>query len=143
MRLDRPFPPALVFLFSLMICLGACGGGGGGGGVVYGTAAAGAPLPDATVTLKDATGMAVTDTTSPDGTYSVPVGGMTPPFLIECDDGAGTVLFSIRPEGAGIANITPYTDLVISSFYEVHDIVLDDTFFDAYQGSGLQGTTPV
>lgn len=143
MRLDRPFPAALVFLFSFLLSLGGCGDGGGGGEVVYGTAATGAPLPGATVTLKDATGTAVTDTTAPDGSYSVPVGGMTPPFLIECDDGAGTVLFSIRPEGPGVANITPYTDLVISSFYEVHDITLDDTFFDAFQGSGLQGTTPV
>ena len=143
MRLDRPFPAALVFLFSLMFSLGGCGGGGGGGEVVYGTAAAGSALPDATVTLKDATGAAVTDTTSADGSYSVPVGGMTPPFLIECDDGAGTVLFSIRPEGPGVANITPYTDLVISSFYEVHDITLDDAFFDAFQGPGLQGADPV
>ncbi len=143
MRSERTLAAA-GFLVSVVLTLCGCSSGSGGGGErVYGTAAAGAALPDATVTLKDATGTAVTDTTSADGSYSVPVAGMTPPFLIECDDGAGTVLFSIRPDGPGVANITPYTDLIISSFYGVHDIVLDDTFFDAFQGPGLQGTDPV
>lgn len=129
-------------LLLLAFVVGCGGGGGGGGPTIRGTAASGAPLPGATIEVKDATGELVTGTTAPDGTYSVPVGGMTGPFLIECDDGAGTVLFSIRPD-PGIANVTPYTDLVISSYYAVHDITLDDAFFDAFQGPGLQGGDPV
>lgn len=137
MRPSRAFPAVLALLASLL--LAGCGGGGGNGSVeVRGTAAAGAPIAAAVVTLRDANGVEVTDTTAPDGTYSVTAPALTPPFLVECDDGAGTVLFSIG-SGPGVVNVTPFTDLVISSYYEVHDVTLDGTFFRTYGGPGLQG----
>jgi hypothetical protein len=123
----------------LLSCVVGCGGGGGGDPTIHGIAAAGSPIADATIVVMGVTGDPVTTTTAPDGSFSAPVGGMTGPFLVECDDGAGTVLFSVRPD-AGPVNVTPYTDLIISSYYGVHDIALDDAFFDAYPGV-LQGTT--
>jgi hypothetical protein len=116
--------------------LAACGGGGHGQSAVlatvHGTAAAGAAITNALVTVKDANGVAVTTRTDAiDGTFDVVVGWLTPPFLVEVDDGAGHVLFSVGTE-AGVVNVTPFTDLIVSTFYDVQGITLNASFFDSF-----------
>lgn len=75
---------ALASLFAL----NGCGGGGGGGeaaptptptSTISGTAAVGAPLAGATVTVKDAQGTSRTGTTAANGSYSLDSSGLTPP----------------------------------------------------------------
>ncbi|EIF35283.1 hypothetical protein BCh11DRAFT_03098 [Burkholderia sp. Ch1-1] len=78
--------------------LSGCGGGGSGSGssnppavtatAVGGTVAAGSALVGANVTLIDATGAQATATTNAQGAYSIPVKGMTAPFLIIASDAA-------------------------------------------------------
>ncbi len=126
---------AMALAGSLAVACGGSGGGdGGGGGTVHGTAATGAPISSATVTLKDSVGTPVTGTTNVDGTFSLAVAGLVPPFLLEVDDGAGTVLYSVG-SAAGVVNVTPFTDLIIKTYYEIQGLVLDASFFDAFSGT--------
>ncbi len=116
-----------------MMVLAGCGGGGGGGEKtktsVTGTAAQGAAIADATVTLVDASGATATATTAADGTFTLDTTGLTPPFMIKLVSG-GTTLFSVSAEaGAGtVMNVTPLTDLIIRSWYEVQGVTVDDAF---------------
>ena len=82
---------------------------------VTGTAAAGAPIAGATVTLKDSTGATATAMTAADGSFSVTVNGLTPPFLLSVAS-AGTTYFSYA-SAVGTANLTPYTSVVLQSYY--------------------------
>jgi hypothetical protein len=100
-----------------VLCLAGCGGSGGGGGAVttvYGTASEGALITGQIVKLKDAEGRAAPDaTTDPvDGSYSIDVTGLTPPFLITVNGNNGYYL-SLAPT-AGKANINPITTSVIA-----------------------------
>jgi hypothetical protein len=82
---------------------------------VNGTAANGAPVAGATVTLKDAAGKSLTATTGADGSFHVIVNGLTPPFLLSVG-GAGTTLYSYAGQ-SGTANLNPYTSVALQSYY--------------------------
>lgn len=79
--------------------LSGCGSGDSGSGSsgttvvtatsVGGTVASGSALVGATVTLTDATGAQATATTNTQGAYTIPVKGMTAPFLLVATDAAG------------------------------------------------------
>ncbi|TYK71036.1 hypothetical protein FSY45_24240 [Comamonas sp. Z1] len=118
--------------------LAACGGGGGGnssnagnsgsGGntetpapsttTTSGVAAIGAPIVGGTVSLKCASGATATATTGADGTWKVSLKSSDYPCAIRVDGGQAngqalpTALHSVVA-GAGIANITPLTDLIV------------------------------
>ena len=127
---------ALLLLGTLL--LGGCGNGGptgketagtttdGGTGTsgaitqtIAGTAATGAPLAGAKVTVKDNAGKTASATTGDDGTFSVNVTGMTPPFMLVAIPVSGSNLYSALPAmdmtstNTQNVNITPVTTLVM------------------------------
>src|SRR5512142_3327314 len=104
-------------------CSSGSGGGNGNQRTVSGTAASGAPLASVTVTLKDATGASRTATTAADGRFSIDTTGLTPPFLVLVAD-AGGALYSVSADAAAQStiNVTPLTDLIIRSWYEVQGV---------------------
>lgn len=101
--------------------LTACGGGGGGSSVssLTGTAAVGAPLPNASVTLKDANGKTLTQIADANGVYTfADVSGMTAPLMLQATGTAGGTSYTLHsllekvPEAGvtGVINVTPATE---------------------------------
>lgn len=117
--------PRALTLISLatLTLLGACGGSGGGGSAgasassMSGTVAVGAPMVNATVTLKDANGVARTASVGSDGAYSgLDVSGLTGPFRVQaCGlvEGTQACYYSVVTQ-AGRANVTPLTNATVS-----------------------------
>ena len=117
---------AVAFVF---LQLGGCGGGSSGSTSsstsavtptsIGGTVARGSAVAGATVTLTDATGTQVTATTDTKGAYTLPVKGMTAPFLIIATDPGGlsaplaSVLVQL-PNGTApaVANVTTLTTAI-------------------------------
>jgi hypothetical protein len=117
-----------------VMVLAACGGGGGGGGgktktSVAGTAAQGAAIAGATLTLVDTAGVTSTATTAADGTFTIDTTGLTPPFMIKLVSG-GAELFSVSAEAGAdtVMNVTPLTDLILRSWYGVQDVSVGAAF---------------
>lgn len=121
----------------LVLLLTACGGGGGSSSsgsssssttsnaTLSGTAAAGAPLAGATITVKDATGTTVgTATAGEDGSYSVSFDpkGFTAPFVISASGaigGGAETFISTLPSAPSAGstqtvNVTPVTHAISS-----------------------------
>lgn len=113
------------FLLSatLIALLAACGGGGGGDSTssattattttLSGTAATGAALAGAKITVKDSKGASKTATADASGNFSVDVTGMTAPLIIQAvsQDG-GKTFYAISqtiPE-SNVINVTSITD---------------------------------
>lgn len=104
----------------------ACGGGGGGGGgtsalnssTLSGTAAIGAAI-SGTVYAIDANGIvSPAATTSATGAFTVNVAGMTAPFILSIAGTSGgkqVVLTSVATSVGQTVNITPLTDLIVST----------------------------
>lgn len=129
--------------------LGGCGGGGGGdpppdpsGGqstsiTISGTAAAGAPLAGR-VTIKDSLGTVKTVNLAANGTYSIDVSGLTPPFVLRAEGttgGRSYVLHSgaTAADRNGTINITPFTELIIGNIARQ----VAANYFDAGNVTGL------
>lgn len=109
-----------IFFLFLSALLAGCGGGGGGGGnaaaeappvTITGTAATGAPMAGALVTVVGANGVTASATAGADGTYSITVNGLTFPALLSAS-AAGVTQYSWTFD-AGVANITPLTTLAL------------------------------
>lgn len=105
-------------LFALLsiLLLGACSDGSSGtaapaSSTLSGTAASGAPLVGATVTVTGANGISVSVTTNAAGDYSA-TGTFTYPTIITATSGA-TTYFSWAT-AAGIANVTPLTTAALT-----------------------------
>ncbi len=106
--------------------LAACGGGGGSASSVAsltGTAAVGAPLPNATVVLKDATGKTLTQTADANGAYTFPdVSGLTAPLMLEASGTAGGTSYTLHSLLAtapaagvsGVINVSPHTEAAVA-----------------------------
>lgn len=83
---------------------------------VEGTAATGAPLAGASVSLRDAHGQYAAAGTDAGGHFSIPVAGMTAPFLLRVQTPDGKVLYGTAAD-VGPANLDPYTDLLVREWY--------------------------
>lgn len=131
--------------------LTACGGGSGGSSTgseapapstttASGVAAVGAPIAGGTVTLKCASGTTTTATTGADGSWKASLKSSDYPCVIRVAGGQAngqalsTPLHSVVA-GAGIANITPLTDLMVG----ILSSQKPDAWFDAATSGGLSG----
>lgn len=119
-------------LAALVLLGPACGGGGGGSsspppGGLSGTAATGAAVGSAAVTVVGANGATVGTTTAADGTFTVSLSGLTAPFLVRVALGGGGFLYSVG-SAAGTVNITPFTDLIVRDYYQVQTLNVDTEF---------------
>ncbi|MEN3113572.1 hypothetical protein ACFONG_15005 [Uliginosibacterium paludis] len=121
-----------------ILALQGCGGGGGGGSgagpssstassqastqLVTGTAAFGAPLANATISLKDAAGVSRTATAGSDGSYTIDVAGLSAPFLMTATGQSGdevrtySALVTAAPAkgSSSTVNITPITTAIVA-----------------------------
>ncbi len=107
------------------VALAACGGGGGGGDaaapadkptVISGVAATGAPLAGAKVTMTDAAGTQLCDTTAgADGAYSCTLpSGAAAPFALKASTAEHTLYSSAPAARTGTINLTPLTTLMVA-----------------------------
>lgn len=120
-RLFSRLPALLLALLAAALlagCGGSSGGGGGvAGGALGGTAATGAPV-DGILYVTDSNGIEVNVPVEADGSFSVSVEGMTPPFLLRViPNGGGNVLYSFASEEDITVNITPLTTLALYLAY--------------------------
>ncbi len=99
---------------------------------VSGTAATGGALAGVTVTLKDSVGNTVAATTTPSGTYTLNTTGLTGPFLLQATTPGGASLYGVTANltTATVANLTPLTDLIVQSWYSLHNVSADTAFAD-------------
>jgi len=114
------------------LALYGCGGGGNEpSGQISGTAATGAPITSANVSIKDKNGRTTTGRTGADGRYTINVSNMTAPFLLRVPSDNG-YLYSVATAN-GTTNIHPYTDLIIQNWYKAQgsDVATD---FDSASG---------
>jgi hypothetical protein len=138
-----PRRAAFLVVFALAAALAGCGGSdgttvintttpppAGPTGTLTGTAAKGTAIAGATVTVKDSTGKTATATTSSTGTYTVDTSGMTAPLLVQTAPATGPKIYSVTGDTktTTVANITPLTDLIIRSWYNVQGINIDTAF---------------
>jgi hypothetical protein len=116
--------------------LAGCGGGGGDGSTaaspavvtlptnttlsITGTAAFGAPMAGATISIKDSSGKTVSAIAAANGNYNAEVTGMTAPLSITASLGSGdavklyhALLDTLPAAGqTAVANVTPLTDAI-------------------------------
>ncbi|MEO7336288.1 MAG: hypothetical protein ABIV63_06885 [Caldimonas sp.] len=122
-RLSTRFSLGAIASAAFAATLVACGGGGDGPDIVAaassptasklsGTVAVGAPMLNATVTVKDAKGATVSAAVAADGSYSgLSLDGLNAPFSLQaCGlvDGNYACFYAVVQEG-GIGNVTPLT----------------------------------
>ena len=140
---------SLLLLLCLSFSFTGCSGGASGGTIpgpgptatptapplgtpssVSGVAATGRPLAAVTVTLKDTRGVAKTGTTGADGSYSIDTTGMTGPFIVLATTSSGTKLYSVSADANAktTVNITPFTDVLARSWYDVQSGNIDTSF---------------
>jgi hypothetical protein len=113
----------VVFITSAVcaVLLAGCGGGGGGSTAsvaapsLSGLAATGAGIANAPVTAKCATGTPLTGTTDANGSFNLVLGGRTLPCMLQVTGGTPAVTLHSFAQAAGRVNITPVTDLIVSS----------------------------
>lgn len=101
----------MVLTSAVVSLLVACGGSNDPASTfnITGTAATGAALAGASIAVTCSTGTGAT-TSNADGTFSVGISDGKGPCVLTATKGA-TVLRSVTP-GAGVANITPLTDML-------------------------------
>ncbi|WP_019029837.1 DUF5011 domain-containing protein [Colwellia piezophila] len=102
-----------------------------------GTAAAGAAIVG-TVTIKDSLGVTISELIEADGTYSVDVTDLTPPFRLRAEGTVGGKTYKLHSYAEeatldGTVNITPFTDLIIAN--AAHQIA--EAFFDETSPTNL------
>ncbi len=111
---------------ALALALAACGAGQTSGSAVTGLALSDAPV-SGTVTITDSSATVQTRTVSTraDGSFSVDVADLTPPFMLRVADEGSTRLYAVT-EGNDTLDINPITDMAFSAASEGSD---EDTVF--------------
>ena len=102
---------------------------------INGTAATGKGIIG-TIIVKDANGTEVNARTDPDGTYSVQVPAMVPPFIVSIvpDDGSPT-LYSFATAADQRVNVTPLTNQALSIAAGNADLA---SIFNGWDGTGIK-----
>lgn len=115
----------IIFLSIISLGLTSCGGGGSGSSSstsgnssISGTAAVGAPIGNAIVTIYDANGAVVgTTTTNDDGEYSVVVNSGTAPYVVEIVGGVGDAVgkyYAVANE-TGTVNVNQVSNAIAAA----------------------------
>ena len=146
---------SIATLCILSLALTACGGGGGGssstssGSSISGTAAVGAPIANAKVTIYDANGAVVgTTTTNENGEYVAVVNSGTAPYVVEVVGGVGDSVgkyYAVANETgnvninqisnaitAALAGSGNPSDLISSSSFAANIKAIENAFMSAY-----------
>jgi len=135
---------SLIFVGALFQNCSSSGGGGGGTATssISGKAVAGAPIIG-NVTVKDSATPPNTKVQliAADGSYTVDVTGMTPPFMFRADGTVGGRTYSIysaatQADVGGTINVTPLTDLIVANIAGQ----LASTYFNSGTFSNLTAT---
>jgi len=118
---------------AVLFALAGCGGGGGGdttpvtppppaATTLSGVVAAGAPIANAAISIKDASGTTKTVSAQSNGAYSLDVSNLKAPFVIEASGvlaGNLVVLHSVLPSvtagTSATANVTPLTEALVAA----------------------------
>ena len=103
------------------------GAPGVGGASLSGTAAVGAPLTNATITVKDLNGLQATGTTDANGKYVVNVSALTAPYLLKVTKAGNPDRYSVGSQ-IGIVNLTPLTDMVVRNYYRARGLDIAAVF---------------
>lgn len=111
----------LVTLTGSLILAGCGGGGDSASASVTGTAATGAAIPNATVTLLGVNGKTVQVQTDTSGNFSANTTSLTPPIALLVSDGTNDYV-SVSPGKDGVANITPLTTLALAMSLNTADL---------------------
>jgi hypothetical protein len=144
----RASTAALVASIAALSMVG-CGGDSGGGQRppdthVTGIAATGAPLANATVTLKDATGKSANATTAADGSFSVVSTGLKPPYLLRVPAPQGNLYSVSANDGATtVINVTTLTDLATRVWFTLNGSSSLDAVFQSPSGTALPAPSQV
>lgn len=109
-------------LMSLIVLVG-CNGNGGidgtGNGpqtLLRGIAASAIPLSESLITIKGSMGGSKTVTSAADGSFSVDVAELKPPFFLKVNDGSQAPLYSVATQ-TGDININPFTHFVAENWF--------------------------
>ena len=106
---------------ALAVALTACGAGETSGSAVTGVALSDAPI-SGTVTITDSSAAVQTRTVSTraDGSFSVDVADLTPPYMLRVADGGTTRLYAVTG-GNDNLDVNPITDMAFSAASEGRD----------------------
>lgn len=136
--LTRVLRPLVLATFSL--ALGACDGGAGHSSTLSGTVATGAPVTDATITIKCQSGSSYSTHSNGNGAYSIGIPSSAFPCAVQASGGnLGTLLPGVLAlysfaQANGVANVTPLTDLATAlQINNSTGHTLDDWFADPTQ----------
>lgn len=127
---------------SLLAGLVACGGGSSGtaSNSLSGLAATGAAISFGAVKAKCVAGPEITGTTNVDGVFDLPLtSAHTPPCMLQVTGGTPTVTLHSFATAAGLVNISPITDLVVTKALGNSDPSSAYNSFDATKGSTISG----
>ncbi len=98
-----------------------------------GTAATGAPI-DGTVYVKDAKGVEKSIATAANGSFTLDVPGMTPPYLLKVTPSSGPELYSYASENGQTVNLTPTTNLAMFLAFSKSDL---NTLYVGWDGTAV------
>ncbi|HUR90575.1 MAG TPA: DUF4214 domain-containing protein, partial [Ramlibacter sp.] len=106
---------------------------------VTGTAAIGAALANATITLKDSANVSSTTTAEANGRFRVDTTNLNAPFLLRASFPGAPAIYSVSTtaSASGTINVTPLTDTVVRSWY-----LLKNQFVETAFASTLSAPAP-
>lgn len=106
----------VLFALTAFALVSGCGGSDSTPAAVNnnlsGVAATGAPIVG-TVTVKDALGAEATIATGTNGSFTLSVAGMTPPYLLKVVPASGPTLYSYATQNGQTVNLTSTTNLAL------------------------------
>ena len=131
-----------VVLVGMLFSLFACSGGGDGDGpigtgekpinhVVSGTAATGAPIANSTVRIKGKGGVKNSGLSDDNGKFTIGLNDVPGSILLRVERAGLPHLYSIvtsNDEAVKIANIHPYTDVIVRNWFAVQGLNIDQEF---------------
>ena len=145
MKRNKQYLNLITGLIALVLCVLLISGCGGSGNddkaddtsgtitptatTISGTVATGAAIVGAEIAIKDFNGEEANGTTGGQGKFSIELPeNMAPPYLLRANNGSSYLYSTIDIVGAGTANIHPYTDLIVRSYYAAESIDVDQAY---------------